>query len=106
MNFIRKYLGRGVIAIEEAPKKIMNEPKPSKVPGVSAEEMAFIEAIWAELKVYFDKYDKGSKTFLNEAEVKAFVMEVLLETSQKELDYVFWNIFRVDPDGNKEVQFE
>jgi hypothetical protein len=42
MNFIRKYLGRGVIAIEEAPKKLMNEPKPSKVPGVSAEEMAFI----------------------------------------------------------------
>lgn len=42
MNFIRKYLGRGVIAIEEAPKKIMNEPKPSQVPGVSAEEMAFI----------------------------------------------------------------
>jgi hypothetical protein len=42
---------------------------------------------------------------LNEAEVKAFVMEVLHETSQRELDYVFWNIFRVDPDGNRQVEF-
>ena len=63
--------------------------------------MAFIEAIWAELKVYFDKYDIGSKAFLNEKEVKAFVIEVLQETSQKELDYVFWNMFRIDPDGNR-----
>lgn len=39
--------------------------------------MAFIEAIWGELKKYFDKYDIGSKGYLNEAEVKAFVVEVL-----------------------------
>lgn len=45
--------------------------------------MAFIEAIWGELKAYFDKYDMGSKGFLNEKEVKAFVIEVLQETSQK-----------------------
>ena len=63
--------------------------------------MAFIEAIWGELKKYFDKYDIGNKKFLNQQEVKAFVVEVLHETSQRELDYVFWNIFRVDPDGNK-----
>ena len=63
--------------------------------------MAFIEVIWGELKTYFDKYDIGSKEFLNEKEVKAFVVEVLQETSQKELDYVFWNMFRIDPDGNR-----
>lgn len=68
--------------------------------------MAFIELIWGELKKYFDKYDIGSKGYLNETELKAFVIEVLQETSQKELDYVFWNIFRVDPDGNKQVEFE
>lgn len=43
---------------------------------------------------------------MTESEVKAFVMEVLNETSQRELDYVFWNIFRVDPDGNRQVEFE
>lgn len=106
INFIRQYLGRGLAIIDEPPKKIINQPKPSSVPGVSAEEMAFIEAIWGELKRYFDRYDIGSKGYLTEAEVKAFVIEVLQETSQRELDYIFWNIFRVDPDGNRQVQFE
>ena len=99
-------MGRGLAIVGESPKKVKDQPKPSSVPGVSAEELAFIELIWAELKKYFDKYDKGAKGYLNEAEIKAFVIEVLQETSQKELDYVFWNIFRVDPDGNKQIEFE
>ena len=103
MNFIRQYLGRGLNVVDESTKKIKDQPKPSSVPGVSSEELAFIELIWAELKKYFDKYDIGSKGYLNESEIKAFVMQ---ETSQKELDYVFWNIFRVDPDGNKQIEFE
>ena len=106
MNFIRQYLGRGLIIVDESPKKIKDQPKPSSVPGVSSEELAFIELIWTELKKYFEKYDIGSKGYLNEAEIKAFVIEVLQETSQKELDYVFWNIFRVDPDGNRQIEFE
>ncbi len=106
MNFIRQYLGRGLTVVDDSPKKIKDQPKPSSVPGVSSEELAFIELIWAELKKYFDKYDIGSKGYLNEAEIKAFVIEVLQETSQKELDYVFWNIFRVDPDGNRQIEFE
>jgi len=32
-------------------------------------------------------------------------MEVLQETSERELNYVFWNLFRVDKDSNKEVEF-
>ncbi len=106
MNFIRQYLGRGLIIVDESPKKIKDQPKPSSVPGVSSEELAFIELIWTELKKYFEKYDIGSKGYLNETEIKAFVIEVLQETSQKELDYVFWNIFRVDPDGNRQIEFE
>jgi hypothetical protein len=43
---------------------------------------------------------------LTEPEIKAFVTEVLHETSQRELDYIFWNIFRVDPDGNRHIEFE
>jgi hypothetical protein len=30
---------------------------------------------------------------------------VLQETTQRELDYVFWNLFRVDSNSNKEVDF-
>ena len=36
MNFIRKYLGRGLTQ-EEDLSKVKNIPKPSSVPGVSAE---------------------------------------------------------------------
>lgn len=64
-----------------------------------------MNAIWDELKVYFDKYDQGKKTFLNEAELRAFVIEVLNETTERELNYVFWNLFRVDSNSNKEVDF-
>jgi len=35
INFIRQYLGRGLI--DDAPKKLIDQPKPSSVPGVSAE---------------------------------------------------------------------
>jgi len=37
MNFIRQYLGRGLVIVDENPKKIKDQPKPSSVPGVSAE---------------------------------------------------------------------
>jgi hypothetical protein len=30
----------------------------------------------------------------------------LNESSQRELDYIFWNLFRVDGNYNKEVDFE
>jgi hypothetical protein len=42
---------------------------------------------------------------LAEGELKAFVMEVLQETTERELNYIFWNLFRVDIDTNKEVDF-
>jgi len=36
MNFIRQYLGRGLNIIDDNPKKVKDQPKPSNVPGVSA----------------------------------------------------------------------
>jgi len=98
LNFIKKHLGNG-IDLDSSRFKV---EAPSDVP---AEELAFVNAIWDELKVYFDKYDTGAKGFLLEAELKAFVIEVLQETTQRELDYVFWNLFRVDSNSNKEVDF-
>jgi Ca2+-binding EF-hand superfamily protein len=73
--------------------------------GISEEEYGFVSAIWDELKVYFDRYDKGGKKFLNDEELRAFVIEVLKETTERELNYVFWNLFRVDSNLNKEVEF-
>jgi hypothetical protein len=42
---------------------------------------------------------------LIEEDMKRFVVEVLHETSQKELDYIFWNFFRVDPNTDKKTEF-
>jgi len=42
---------------------------------------------------------------LNEENLKKFVVEVLKETTERELNYVFWNLFRVDSNANKEVDF-
>ena len=61
--------------------------------------------MWSELKVYFDRYDSGSKGYLSESDLKAFVMEVLLEKTQRELDYIFWNLFRVDPNTDCAIEF-
>lgn len=42
---------------------------------------------------------------MNEENLKKFVIEVLKETTERELNYVFWNLFRVDSNANKEVDF-
>lgn len=47
MNFIRKYLGSGLTVIDDSAKKLKDQPKPTTVPGVSGEEMSFIDAIWS-----------------------------------------------------------
>lgn len=33
------------------------------------------------------------------------MIEVLNETTQRELDYIFWNKFRIDPNGDKSIEF-
>lgn len=87
------------------PAPVAVTPQITAPAGVSQEELLFVEAIWGELKKYFDEYDQGHKGYLNEAEMKKFVIEVLNETSQRELDYVFWNFFRIDPNANRQVEF-
>ena len=51
--------------------------------------------------MYFDKYDQGLKGYLKEGELRMFAIEVLHETSQRELDYIFWNMFRADSNMNR-----
>lgn len=55
--------------------------------------------------MYFDKYDSGSKGYLNESDLRSFVVDVLHEKSKRELDYIFWNIFRVDPNSDCKIEF-
>ena len=59
VDFIRKYLGFGLV-VEPLP------PSDGKPGDVDEEEWAFINALWSELKVYFDRYDCGSKGYLTE----------------------------------------
>lgn len=101
VDFIRKYLGLG-IQPEPVPVETKDSGKPT---DVSEEEWGFINAIWDELKAYFDRYDSGSKGYLNEDDLRRFVIEVLNENTQRELDYVFWNIFRVDPNSDRKTEF-
>jgi Ca2+-binding EF-hand superfamily protein len=105
IKFIREYLGRGLEIVDKPIKQEQLKPEPA-VEGVSEVEVKFVELIWGELKKYFDNYDQGHKGYLQESELKSFAVEVLNESSQRELDYIFWNLFRVDGNYNKEVDFE
>jgi len=35
-----------------------------------------------------------------------FAIDVLHESSKRELDYIFWNLFRVDSNYNHEVDYD
>lgn len=106
IDFIKKYLGLGLqpeIEPEPVPVAETNSANDGKPGDISEDEWGFIQAIWGELKAYFDKYDTGSKGHLNEEDLRRFVIEVLNENTQRELDYVFWNIFRVDPNSDRKT---
>jgi hypothetical protein len=49
-------------------------------------------------------YVKGE--YLQENELELLVKEVLHETAQSELEYIFWNMFRYDPNNDKNIEFE
>jgi Ca2+-binding EF-hand superfamily protein len=67
-DFIRKYLGNGIDPFAKPP------PQNNSPSGISDEEYGFVNAIWDELKVYFNKYDQGKKGFLTESELRSFVV--------------------------------
>lgn len=72
-NFINKYLGNGI--------NLTSSRFQSEIAGISKDELSFVQAIWDQLKKYFDKYDIGSKSFLKTGELKSFIIEVLQETT-------------------------
>jgi Ca2+-binding EF-hand superfamily protein len=62
------------------------------------------EDIWSDLRALYMHYVKGK--YLQENELELLVKEVLHETTKKELEYIFWNMFRYDPNGDKNIEFE
>lgn len=42
---------------------------------------------------------------MNTEDLKRFVIEILHENTQRELDYIFWNLFRVDPNTDRKFEF-
>lgn len=108
MGFIIKYLGTDNIDLDFDKKKPIDDGKDAnkdKPNGIDSDEYDFVNLIWDELKTYFDLYDKGSKGYLNLEELKLFAVEVLQENTQTEMDYVLWNLFRVDPNSDCSIEF-
>jgi len=60
--------------------------------------------IWSELRALYNRYVKGK--YLQESELEAMVREVLQETTKRELQYIFWNMFRYDPNSDRNIEFE
>lgn len=97
--FVKKSLG-GSLEITETPKPVTSSKDLPK------EEISMICRIWKKLREYFIKNDNGHKGVLNQEELVTFIKNVLNETSQREIDFVFWNLFRTNSSSNPEVTFE
>ena len=70
------------------------------------DEDDFYDRVWNELRQLFNSYLRGGARTLGRSDIKLLIGDILKEQSQQELDYVFWNYFRVDKDGNEAVEFE
>jgi Ca2+-binding EF-hand superfamily protein len=93
--FIRKFFG-GRLSIEDFvdPFQGINE----------AEEEQLYGGVWSELRQIYARYTKGA--FLNAEELEKLVREVLHEYKQTDMEYIFWNMFRVDPNSDRKIEFE
>lgn len=94
MAFIRKYLG-GRICIED-----FVDPLADTEPT----EEEFYGHIWSELRQIYKHYVKGK--FLTAEELRLLVNEVLKEYKKSDMEYIFLNMFRVDPNKDSNIEFE
>jgi hypothetical protein len=60
--------------------------------------------LWSGLKNVYDGVSNG-KDDISTVQVEHVVKNVMKETDQLELDYIFKNVFRLDPDGSGGVTF-
>lgn len=74
--------------------------------GQSKQVKEVVTQLYTDLKGIFDKYDMDHNEELDDSEFEALLRGLLKENSQQELDYIFWNMFRVDKKGKGTVEFE
>jgi len=65
----------------------------------------FYTKIWDELRILYNSYLAPGKDQLLPEQIKKLIIEVLREVSLQEHEYVFWNFFRLDKDGDGQVSF-
>ena len=95
MAFIRKYFG-GRISIEDFKDPFDGKTEPT--------EEEFYGHIWRELREIYKHYTKGK--FLNKEELRVLINEVLKEYKKSDMEYIFLNMFRVDPNKDSNIEFE
>lgn len=62
------------------------------------------DSLWSGLRTIYNKVSNG-KSDISTSQVEYVVKNVIGETDQMELDYIFKNLFRLDPDGSGGVDF-
>ena len=65
----------------------------------------FYTMIWDELRYIYNCYLPMGAIGLGPEEVRRLIIEVLGENSKEEQQYVLWNYFRLDKDGDGLVNF-
>lgn len=60
--------------------------------------------LWSNLKGVYETVSYG-KDNISTVQVESVVKNIMKETDQMELDYIFKNLFRLDSDGSGDVSF-
>lgn len=92
----------------QKPTKPVEPPKP--INNLSDSENAilinFRRLLWGELLRIYNKYDADGNGDMDTREFSLLLKELLEETSQSSLDYVFKNAFRMDINGDTKFIFD
>lgn len=73
--------------------------------GQSKQVKQVVTQLYTDLKAIFDKYDANNDEELDDKELQNLLRGVLKMNTQHELDYIFWNMFRIDKKGKGSVEF-